>query len=68
MPQKRLRSCTGSVLESSVMESPEVFEAKIALGPMCGATFSNSAFFQSMRSLIASITRSHSASSARCSS
>jgi hypothetical protein len=45
-----------------------VFEAKIVFGPRCGAIFSKSDFFQSMRSLIASITRSHSARSARCSS
>ncbi len=68
MPQKRGRIASGSTFDSSVMESPEVLEAKIACGARCGATLSKSDFFQSMRSLIASITRSHSESSARCSS
>ena len=68
MPQKRFLSAAGIAFDNSVIDSPEVLEAKIALGPMCGATFSKSDFFQSMRSLIASITRSQSFSHARFSS
>ena len=68
MPQKRLRSSGGSVLPSSVIDRPDVFDAKIAFAPMYGATFWKRSFFQSMRSLMASITRSQSRSSSRCSS
>ena len=65
MPQKRLRTSAGSAAASALIDSPEVFDATIAFGARCGPIFAYRSCFQSMRSAIASITRSHSASRAR---
>jgi len=52
--------------DSELIDNPEVLLAKIVLSPRCGATFSYNAFFQSMRSEIASMTMSHSSRRPRC--
>ena len=68
MPQKRDLISSGSTSESLVMLSPEVLLAMIACGAIAGATLVYRSSFQSMRSAIASMTRSHSLSLSRCSS
>ena len=54
--------------DSLVIDRPEVLDATMACGAMCGATFLYRSSFQSMRSAIASMIRSQSRSRSRCSS
>ena len=68
MPQKRGRIDSGSASPSFVIDRPEVLLATMACGASAGAIFWYRSSFQSMRSAMASMTRSHSPSSARCSS
>ncbi|MNT23475.1 hypothetical protein D3C72_1588940 [compost metagenome] len=67
-PQKRDFRSASNPSDNSVIDRPEVLVAKIACEARCGATFLYRSCFQSMRSAIASITRSHSLSSAMSSS
>ena len=64
-PQKRARFAAGTASDSAASDSPDVFDATIASPRKCGATFSYRSRFQSRRSAIASITRSHSPRRAR---
>ena len=68
MPQKRGLMASGSASLSLVIDSPEVLLATMACGASAGAIFLYRSSFQSMRSAMASITRSQSPSRARCSS
>jgi hypothetical protein len=68
MPQKRGRISAGSASESFVIDSPDVLLATMACGAMAPAILEYRSSFQSMRSAMASMMRSHSASFARCSS
>ena len=65
IPQNRRLTSSGNASASLLMDNPDVLLAKMASRPMCGATFRYRSAFQSMRSEIASMTRSHSASLSR---
>ena len=66
--QKRRRNAAPRPCISSVIRRPEVLDATMACFATCGAILPYRSSFQSMRSAIASITRSHSPSRAMCSS
>ena len=64
-PQKRFFSSSEKPLANSLIDKPEVFDAKIACDAKCGDTLAYKSCFQSMRSAIASMTKSHSANFAK---